>query len=29
MHPIPEFPTIALPMLSVIGLLFVFERRKR
>ena len=27
--PIPEFPTIALPVLSVIGLLFVFERRKR
>lgn len=27
--PIPEFPTIALPVLSIIGLLFVFERRKR
>lgn len=25
---IPEFPTIALPVLSVIGLLFVFERRR-
>lgn len=26
---VPEFPTIALPVLSVIGLLMVFERRKR
>ena len=25
---IPEFPTIALPVLSVIGLLLVFERRR-
>ena len=25
---IPEFPTVALPMLSVIGLLFVFNRRR-
>ena len=26
---VPEFPTIALPVLSVIGLLFIFEKRKR
>ena len=26
--PVPEFPTIALPVLSVIGLLLLFERRK-
>ncbi|HJH28687.1 MAG TPA: PEF-CTERM sorting domain-containing protein [Methanosarcinaceae archaeon] len=25
--PIPEFPTIALPVLSVIGLMFMFQRR--
>ena len=26
--PIPEFPTIAIPMLAIIGLAFVFTRRK-
>ena len=25
---IPEFPTIALPALAVIGLMFLFQRRK-
>lgn len=25
---IPEFPTVALPVIAVIGLLFIFQRRK-
>jgi hypothetical protein len=25
---VPEFPIVALPILSVIGLLFLFQRRK-
>ncbi|WP_406662574.1 PEF-CTERM sorting domain-containing protein [Methanolobus sp. ZRKC3] len=25
---IPEFPTIALPILSIIGMMFLFHRRK-
>jgi hypothetical protein len=26
--PIPEFPTVALPVIAVIGLMFLFKRRK-
>jgi hypothetical protein len=26
--PIPEFPTVALPVIAVIGLIFLFQRRK-
>jgi uncharacterized repeat protein (TIGR01451 family) len=26
--PIPEFPTVALPVIAVIGLMFLFQRRK-
>lgn len=28
-HSIPEFPTIALPMLSILGLMFIMSRKRK